>query len=168
MCKKDLKIHFCTCSNKQEVDIDFPDEVEQLYQHKKNEATNALLQKDGSYNEIYYKWTLSYFEEEIDKRRVMGMMVYPQRNMNDELCAENILETLNSENCFDFEYTPQEKDFIKIEKKYKFVELEGNRRPFLMDYISFKFENGQWEFGTYPMHYMHKRIEIGKVKTSKN
>ncbi len=96
------------------------------------------------------------------------MMIYPQKKINNELSLENILQTLNSDNCFDFNYTPKEKDYIKIEEKYKFIELEGHKRPIIMEYISFKFENGRWEFGTYPMNYIHNQIEIGKIETLEN
>ena len=39
-------------------------------------------------------------------------------------------------------------NFIKIEEKYKFIELEENKRPSIWEYISFKFENGKWELLT--------------------
>ena len=38
MCKKDFKIHFCTCSKKQEINTDFADEVVRLYESKKMES----------------------------------------------------------------------------------------------------------------------------------
>ena len=78
------------------------------------------------------------------------------------------MEVLNSSNPFDFNYEPKEKDFIKIEEKYKFIELDDYKRPVIMEYISFKFENRKWEFGRYPMHYIHEETEIGKIKTSHN
>lgn len=168
MCKEDLKIHFCTCSNKQEVNIDFADEVVKLYQLKRNDSIMAVLNDDGSYIETYFKWTLSSFKEEVNRNSVMGMMIYPQRQINKELTIDSILEVLNSSNPFDFNYEPKEKDFIKIEEKYKFIELDDHKRPVLMEYISFKFENGKWEFGRYPMYYIHKETEIGKIKTLYN
>ena len=75
MCKEDLKIHFCTCSNKQEVNIDFADEDVKLYQLKKRDPLMAVLNDDGSYMETYFKWKLSSFKEEANKYSVMGMMI---------------------------------------------------------------------------------------------
>ncbi|PTX58396.1 hypothetical protein C8N46_11441 [Kordia periserrulae] len=169
MCKEDLKIHFCTCSNKLEINIDFADEVVKLYQLKKNDSRMAILNDDGSYMETYFKWTLSSFKEEVNKNGVMGMMVYPKTQINNELTIDSILEALNSNsNPFDFNYKPKEKDFIKIEEKYKFIEIDDHKRPAIMEYISFKFENGKWEFGRYPMHFIHQETEIGKIKTLNN
>lgn len=166
MCKENLKIRFCTCSNKLAINIDFADEVANLYQLKKNESLMALLNDDGSYMETYFKWTLSSFKEEVHKHSVMGMMIRPQGQINKELTIEHISEVLNSNNPFDFNYEPKEKDFIKIEEKYKFIELEDHKRPNLSGYISFKFENGKWIFGRYPMYYVHKKTEVGKIKMS--
>ncbi|WP_237276113.1 hypothetical protein [Tenacibaculum ovolyticum] len=165
MCKKDFKIHFCTCSNKQEINIDFADEVVKLYELKKFEASKALFEKNGSYEDTYFKWTLSSFQEKVNKNRVMGMMIHPQNKISKELTIDSILEALNSGNAFDFNYVPKEKDFIKIEEKYQFIELDNHRRPAIIEYISFKFESGKWIFGRYPIHYRHKEAEIGKVKT---
>lgn len=166
MCKENLKIRFCTCSNKQAINIDFADEVEQLYLLKKSDSLMAIMNDDGSYMETYFKWTLSSFREEVNKNSVMGVMLHPQVQINNELTIDNISDVLNSNNPFDFSYEPKEKDFIKIEEKYKLIELEDYKRPEITGYISFKFENGKWIFGRYPMHYMHKKTEIGKVKTS--
>lgn len=164
MCEKGLKIHFCTCSNKQEINIDFADEVVKLYRIKQSDSLMAILNDDGSYLETYFKWTLSSFKKETQKYSVIGRMIYPEKQINKELTIDNILEALNSKNPFDFNYVPKEKDFIKIEEKYKFIELEENKRPSIWEYISFKFENGKWEFGRYPLHYIHQETEIGKIK----
>ena len=70
---------------------------------------------------------------------------------------------VNEVECYQTQLTPR-----KIEEKYKFIELDSHKRPVIMEYISFKFENGKWVFGRYPMHYIHKETEIGKVKTLHN
>jgi len=168
MCKANFKIHFCTCSTKQEVHTDFADEVEKLYQIKQSEATNAILNEDGSYERTYFKWTISSYKEEVNNYRVMGQMVYPQHIIGKTLTSDHILDALNSNNAFDFDYKPREKDWIKIEEKYEFIELKNHPRSRINGYISFKFENGKWEFGRYPMYYSQKQMEIGKIKTTTN
>ncbi|WP_299122218.1 hypothetical protein [uncultured Tenacibaculum sp.] len=168
MCKEDLKIHFCTCSKKEIINTDFADEVVKLYESKKSDSLMAILNEDESYTDTYFKWTLFSFHEKVSERSVMGMMIYPKNKINKELTIDNIDKALNSDNCFDFEYKPQEKDLIRIEEKYKFIELKNNPRPKINGYISFRFENGKWEFGRYPMHYIHKETEMGKIKTLHN
>ncbi|WP_299680431.1 hypothetical protein [uncultured Dokdonia sp.] len=166
MCKEDFKIHFCTCSNKEVVNIDFADEVKSLFEIKRTESQLAFFENDGSYHTTYFKWKLSSFKEK--SNGVIGVMIYPKDKLDEYITLENILKELNTLICFDFKYIPKEKDLLEIEEKYNFIELKEHPRPYLDNYMSFKFENNKWVFGRYPLKYIHERVEIGKVEILKN
>ncbi len=165
MCKEDFKIHFCTCSNKELVDVNFADEVQKLYNIKRSESLLAYLKDDGSYSNTYYKWTLSSFKEE--SNGVIGVMIYPKDKLDEYITVENILKELNTLICFDFKYIPKEKDVLVITEEYNLIELKEYPRPYIDNRMSFKFENNTWEFGRYPLRYIHDSVEIGKIKILK-
>lgn len=163
MCKEGRKIRFCTCK-KEIVYTGFADEVSMLYSIQRVDAIFALDESEEKYNSTFFKWELSRFQEEGNPRLVMGRMVYSQSQLSDHLTVDHILDLLNNNNCFDFEYTPQERDRFFVKEVFKYVELESNRRPFLENIMKFKFEEGKWKVGVYPMHYRFSNLEKGKVE----
>lgn len=164
MCKEDFKIHFCTCSNKEVSEIDSLD-MDDVFYNKRLASQLAFFKNDGSYYNTYFKWTLSSFVEE--SFLVLGSVVYPEDKLNEYLTSENILKELNTHNCFDFQYTPKERDILEIREEYHFMELKEKSRPHSVDHMSFKFENNKWVSGDYPLGYLHEKIETGKVEILK-
>lgn len=47
----------------------------------------------------------------------MGRVIMPSSDIGEGLTVEFVLEKLNSSNCFDFDYLPQERDCLKIRLK---------------------------------------------------
>ena len=69
-----------------------------------------------------------------------------------------VLEKINSQNCFDFDYTPQEKDCLHIKQGKK-----GMGK-----YMAFTFENDKWVIGANYDAFNDelKQIGEGKIKPS--
>ncbi|GJQ05724.1 hypothetical protein [Capnocytophaga canimorsus] len=55
-------------------------------------------------------------------------------NKIDKLASQEIMDTLNNYQCFDFQYTPKEKDFINISKNILGAHC-----------LTFAFEKGKWK-----------------------
>ena len=143
------------------MNTDFADEIQQWFQIKSMEAESAL--DEGKYNDTYFKWTLSTLNYKAQKYKVMGRMTYPKTALNEALNKDQILEILNANIAFDFDYEPKEGDFLKIEESYQHVSLKKHQREYLENFISFKFESGRWAFGNYPIEYIHTKVKSGKM-----
>ncbi|RYZ18880.1 MAG: hypothetical protein EOO10_25125 [Chitinophagaceae bacterium] len=66
----------------------------------------------------------------------MGSIARPSHDLGRGLSEQYVLQKLNSESCFDFDYTPQERDSlaIQVDDHWDF-------------YLAFTFQNGQWTIG---------------------
>jgi len=160
MCKKDSKIHFCTCS-KEEVYTGFSDEVASLYSRKEMQATFA--EGKGKYLETFYKWELDrYVEDGI----VFGEIIAPSKKMSKLLTASFVEDELNSIDLFDFEYIPKEGDALRISEQYKYIELNEKPRSCLYyNFMSFNFEDGKWGLGIKGFC-VYKTLGKGKIEVN--
>ena len=109
MCEVSEKLIFCTCLEKKEGD-------QLIGQHK---------------------WTL---ERYIGAREssLKGKIMRASTDLDDEIHVDKVIEEMNSRNCFDFEYLPQERDCFHIDN--------GLDRPDYK-YFSLIFKNGEWVKG---------------------
>jgi len=167
MCILSDKIKFCTCSKTEETLVDFADEIQKLYSRKQIEAIFARL--DGNYMDTYFKWTLKRFREDASASTI-GSIVGIREKLTEQLTQENVCKLLNSENVFDFEYTPEERDLIEIREYYSYLELETEyekRRPYIETPMHFKFEDGQWKIGRYKLGFLFDDLKKGKLKEIK-
>ncbi|WP_300486006.1 hypothetical protein [Flavobacterium sp.] len=82
---------------------------------------------------LIYIWQLFRFVEEYKDCAMLGRYITPSDSIGNGLDAEWIALNLNCENCFDFDYTPQEGDNLFIQQNV-----------ILGPYISFIFKNGEW------------------------
>ena len=84
----------------------------------------------------------------------IGRYMIPHESLGKGLDAEWIALNLNMENCFDFEYQPQEGDNLYIRQNVR-------RGP----YISFIFRSGEWKVDHYsPFKYDIEQVQRGVVK----
>ncbi|MDP5202236.1 hypothetical protein [Flavobacterium sp. DG2-3] len=83
-----------------------------------------------------------------------GMGYLPDETLSEDLTNEIMLIQLNSRDCFDFDYQPQEDDNLNV-----YTPENGNRK-----HLSFIFKNGEWTADWHlPFKYEMKKINYGKV-----
>ncbi|TPG45229.1 hypothetical protein EAH81_01095 [Flavobacterium pectinovorum] len=83
-----------------------------------------------------------------------GMGYMPEKALSEDLTNERMLVDLNSKNCFDFDYEPQEGDNLSI----------YTPKNHIRKHLSFIFENGEWIADSYlPFMYKLEKINYGKV-----
>lgn len=90
--------------------------------------------------------------------------------LNEQLTVIKIVEKLNFKNLFDFEYLPEENDFLKLRNEYVYKQIKNRSRPFINIYISFIFMNGKWNINEGYDHIMNNYIDYkqGITKYSPN
>lgn len=163
MCNNVTTIKFCTCSEKEKVSTMSSNEIQMLFEAKKN-SLEAL--SNGTYEDTYFKWTLQSFKKD-ESGYVIGRVIYPTDILSMEVTRESILELLNNSSCFDFAYTPKEEDYLTISERYIHLELEEHRRSYFENYMYFIFRNNEWIFGRHPLGYTYKDIKNGEIEVKK-
>lgn len=136
MCENVSKITFCACEVKNEVI------------HNKNSRKNDKNEQKS------YRWSLHKVTG-LSEHTMDGLLMEPDHEFNQDLTAENILKEMNTRNCFDFDYEPNEGDSFEI------FESNGGSGKF----ISFIFENGSWNIGS-PNPFTHQvaKFNSGNVR----
>lgn len=137
MCQNAATITFCTCEPK-------PSAV-----HNKN---SRRARKDKAVQEVQsYRWSLHKITG-VSEQTMDGLLIEPDHAFNGELTAESILKELNTRNCFDFAYEPNDGDSLGI--------VENGVGKF----ISFIFESGKWTIGS-PNPFTHQvtKLNSGSV-----
>ncbi|RKR05684.1 hypothetical protein C8C83_5035 [Flavobacterium sp. 90] len=137
MCKTEKEIKLCTC---------FPATMDKIVHHK-----NSRKSKNKKRNE--FTWTLEKCLGP-SKYTMDGMGYMPDKVLSEDLTNERMLIDLNSKNCFDFDYQPNEGDNLEI-----FTPENLNKR-----HLSFVFRNGEWIAEWYlPFKYEMEKINYGIV-----
>jgi hypothetical protein len=82
--------------------------------------------------DIPYIWQLTRWLGN-KETNMMGSIIGPSDSLGDGLTIELVLEKLNTGNCFDFEYIPQENDQLQInytnsENEYSYMSVKYNHR----------------------------------------
>ena len=67
--------------------------------------------------------------------------------MVQDLSVEYLLDILNNDYCFDFDYEPEEEDILVIRYNYKYPDLRHMpKRPYVRGYTYLIFRDGKWIF----------------------
>ena len=102
---------------------------------------------------LEYIWELFRFEGKVPITEI-GRYMMPINDLGKGLNAEWIALNLNCEDCFDFEYTPNEGDSLKISENVT-----------LGPYISFVFRDKEWTIDHhYPWSTQISDLKKGRVK----
>jgi hypothetical protein len=118
--------------------------------HNKNSRQNKKMQGDAPQ---IYRWILSEFKETQTEWLAIGRYKMPISDIGQGLTEEWVLLNLNERNCFDFNYIPKEGDDLVI------------RSNISSSYLSFIFQNGQWESGLHdPFSTISKLKMDGEIK----
>lgn len=81
-------------------------------------------------------WVLKRRDRNKKIIKIMGKPFIYQMNLNERQIKTNTAQELNARNCFDFEYIPQEDDFLQI---------KGGDNNFWM---AFRYQKGHWQEDT--------------------
>ena len=125
MCFHSNNIKFCTCNEE-------PIKFREMDSFKiiKGKMIN-VSEKTNKAIPIMYVWHLYKYNgsKEIE---IEGELILPENEIGNSLNSEWIALNLNHENCFDFEYTPNEGDNLKI-----------SQNVYNSPYLSFIFKKAQ-------------------------
>ncbi len=152
MCLSKVNIKFCTCS------IQEPAIHESKRWKRKNFDLNEYLQ-------THFVWQLDKYGG-LKEEMAMGRVVMPLQKLNEVLTAQNVVQALNENAAFDFEYTPMEGDYLTICEAYIKKKIKNKQRPNLFGrYMTFIFKDQTWINDSYDafideLHFFNK----GKIK----
>lgn len=137
MCKSIKDFTLCSC-------VDEP-----VTHNKKRDKRKK--NKETTTEKEYYWYILRYIKT--NDTREMGRVIMPSFRLDNGLTEDFVLEKINSQNCFDFDYTPQEKDCLHI--------YQGKN---MGEYMAFTFKNGEWIIGMDYDAFNDELEQIGKGK----
>lgn len=125
MCRFDQGFILCTCA---------PPGQKPVVHNKKSRRHK----KNGTPAEepTEYLWSLHRYIGPSEDY-MLGLYRFPSADIGEGLTAEWVLMNLNLRNCFDFEYTPAEKDCLRMRSE-KFGQ-----------YLAFLYEGGEWKEGVH-------------------
>lgn len=147
MCDFNKGIKLCTCNGEK---IKY--RKQDLYKKIKGKLVKIPNKKNDEIP-IIYVWHLYRYIGKDEENYELGRYIFPTDDIGNGLNAEWIALNLNIENCFDFEYIPNEGDNLYITQNIE-----------LSPYISFIFKNGEWIIDHYdPFSYITKHVNEGKV-----
>lgn len=151
MCDFNNGIKLCTCDGDK---IKY--KKQDLYKKVKGKLVKIPNKKNDAIPLIYI-WHLYKYSGKDEVNMMIGQYIFPNNDLGNGLNAEWILLNLNIENCFDFDYTPNEGDNLIIRQNVEFS-----------PYISFIFKNGEWVKDHYdPFSDITECILDGKLKEVK-
>ncbi len=101
-------------------------------------------------------WTIKKFTGQDWMDIETGRCLLPDYSKKELLNAQSIQDQLNSSNCFDFDYTPDDKDVLNIKLKYKNYTLK----------YEFEYQSTKWVFVNSISDHLNKDLEIFKGKLS--
>ena len=145
MCELNNQFKLCSCS-KSNTEIE----------HNKNSRRYKKKAIEQKSKKII--WTLSKYigPEYIG---MDGMLIGPVDKLNEKITADYVKFELNKHNCFDFEYTPKEGDYLTF--TLDLTKKEALREDY--KYLPFIFKKGKWTINSYNSFY-DKTIELNKGK----
>ncbi len=152
MCTSEKNLKLCSCAKLK---------AKPNHQHLSKKAKKKQILENYTTTEPI--WSLHQYVETVDSG-MMGRIMMPSNSLDKELTKEFVLEQLNKGNCFDFEYVPKEKDWLKIEQRYVEKEIKNHYRP-MTSYLSFIFSDKRWESGLISVFDdIYEKYDNGKVK----
>lgn len=116
MCETGKEIKLCTC---------VPDGIDKIVHNKKSRRFKEFRNS--------FTWALEKYVG--DSTCMMdGMIIFPIEALSDALTTEKMLVDLNNRNCFDFDYQPNEGDYLQIFTPHRYEQ----------EFLSFIYRNQEW------------------------
>jgi hypothetical protein len=78
-------------------------------------------------------WVLKRRDKNKEILRIMGKPFVYQMNLSEKQLKSDTVQALNQSNCFDFDYQPEEDDFLKIKRGENDV------------WMAFRYQKGLWQ-----------------------
>lgn len=78
-------------------------------------------------------WTLRRKDENKEIQNIRGKPFVPKFDLDEQQLKTTVAQALNERNCFDFEYQPQEDDFLSIRTKRENI------------WFAFRYKKGRWQ-----------------------
>lgn len=139
MCEITHKFTLCSCST---------NEKEDIIHNKNSRRYKKTLKQDNSNKMV---WTLYKYDGEYDSG-MEGILMEPSDKLDESFTANYVKTELNLRQCFDFEYAPQEGDYLVLTKKRDY------------SYMPFMYKDGQWIIHSYNAFYEKiTALKKGKV-----
>ena len=82
-------------------------------------------------------WVLKRTNPELPLVHRKGRAIMPRYNAKEQDIQSLILKNLNTQNCFDFDYTPQPNDYVRIRAKV------ANKTEY--QWFAYRFQRDQWQ-----------------------
>ena len=145
MCNRTERLELCACTDMSTL------KIQELYSSEikllgKKDFLKVIRWKLNRY--LGSKWT-----------GMDGLMIMPSKDLTHELTEDFILSELNEQNCFDFEYEPNEGDNLILEIGWLFNKRGKKiKRELEYNYSSYIFKNKEWKAEAYNLFY--EKIEI--------
>jgi hypothetical protein len=118
--------------------------VHQQLIYKKTKNSKGTLQR-CVYEQKKIIWILYRYKGIIEDNSIDWQYRASSMQLDELLTAIKIVELLNAKNLFDFEYFPEENDFLMLKREYILKQIKNRSRPYIDNYISFIFKNEKWE-----------------------
>ena len=175
MCKNSKHLKFCTCFVGPEEIVEEPkprtisyeERVQKFHNHFKpperpkisdeeyQKSEEAI--KNGNYEETRLIWHLVRVN---GSSGILGFIWPPNHSVREQITSDEIIELMNTQNIFDFDYTPEEDDVLTIREEYIYKQIGEEKRPRLINYLSVKFVGDKWEKGWHPVGV--KSLDLGR------
>lgn len=152
--------------NFNEVDI-FEKEIISFHipHSKKLNNDHKYFKKRIVWTLIEWKDTEDYLYKEIEEDEKNGIRYQeiPEQIVSEinGITSEFIKDKINSEDCFSFDFKPNELDKFILRSDYQFKQIKAINRPYnrIFKYIALTYKNGIWE--------IDEKIEKRVVKKSR-
>ncbi len=144
MCEITKNFILCSCSTDEKVEVE----------HNKN-SRRYKKQIEKKYPRRI-AWTLDRYEGTYNSE-MDGMMITPSDKLDELFTAEYVRSELNARNCFDFDYVPNEGDYLTF--RFNFSKKEARGREF--HYMPYIYKEGNWTVDFY-CGFSAKLAEINK------
>jgi hypothetical protein len=128
MCEINNKLIFCTCLEIKETEL--------INLHKR---LDKFYKKQLPKSKEPFSWILYEYKGQ-EYSGMEGMLNMPSDKIGFSLTEEFVLNQINSENCFDFNYNPKEGDNLQI---------NFQRNKYWVEFLSFIYRNNIWEVDSY-------------------
>ena len=138
MCKTGNKIKLCTCLAGNDINTII---------HHKQSKRHVKKKLEGTLGGIMWTLYRGYTTQNI----LDGLIKMPSNTLSGVLTDTELEARLNEEeNCFDFEYIPQEGDYLNVYHK--------------QDYIPYYYIGGKWTIGSGGFNKPDIKINFGAIK----
>lgn len=128
MCELSNQLKFCTCLEKEDIEL--------INIHKK---LDKFRKKKLPKSKERFSWILYEYKGSEDTG-LMGLLNLPSEKIGFSLTEHFVLKELNNKNCFDFNYNPKDGDNLQINYQ---------RDKSWTEFLSFIFRENMWKAQSY-------------------